>query len=421
MRCYTSVVWMHKPDWYRFLGLLIAVIVLALDASSIITSPYAPTKHGVLLAAAIISIITLVYRLVGQRYFSAITKSYPWVWVTPPLEALAVLLLLIGFILVTIGVLSPSGGSCTAPRPSPAVASTSSLAAAQRQTALPEQTIVLSSLTSSSMVAIPSPVVVIGDETDDEGDTTTPSVPATVITTPTSLATIVSAVPPPSTPGDDDDDDANESLTNSAPTTPTLLAASTLAASPSPAPDDDDDDDGNQDPVVTAPTTTTPTSAPLPSVTPAPTAVPTEGPDDDADDISDRRKLVKRVLSHPRALHSFYRRQSQQTESEDAQSSSSSCSIDATVIALSVTLFLSMAFSLCTAIREARRITAERRLSLASTIAAADGSAAEKAPLDDVEKTEHGYEESLASSGASKGSSFLQKTARFGYILVKGR
>ncbi|KAJ9635979.1 hypothetical protein H2199_008334 [Coniosporium tulheliwenetii] len=420
MQCYTSVVWMHKPDWYRFLGLLIAVIVLALDASSIITSPYAPTKHGVLLAAAIVSIITLVYRLVGQRYFSTITKSYPWVWITPPLEALAVLLLLIGFILVTIGVLSPSGGSCSAPRPSPAVAPTSSLAAAQRQTALPEQTIVPSSLTSSSMVAIPSPVVVTGDDTDDEDDTTTPSVPATVITTPTSLATIVSTVSPSTTPGDDDDDDDNEDLINSAPTTPTLSAASTPAASPSPAPDDDDDDDGNQDPMVTAPTTTTPTSAPFPSVTPTPTVVPTEDPDDD-DDISDRKKLVKRVLSHPRALRSLYRRQSQTTENEDAQASNSSCSIDATVIALSVTLFVSMAFSLCTAIREARRITAARRLSLASAIAVADGSVAEKAPLDGVERAEHEYEESLASTKASKGSSFLQRTARFGYILVKGR
>ena len=51
MQNYRSAVWMHKPDWYRFLALLIAVIILALDASSIISSPYAPTKHGVLLAA----------------------------------------------------------------------------------------------------------------------------------------------------------------------------------------------------------------------------------------------------------------------------------------------------------------------------------------------------------------------------------
>lgn len=52
MIIYRSVVWNSKPDWFRFIQLIIASTVLALDASKLYTeSPYSPGKHKLFLTA----------------------------------------------------------------------------------------------------------------------------------------------------------------------------------------------------------------------------------------------------------------------------------------------------------------------------------------------------------------------------------
>ncbi|KAF8474087.1 hypothetical protein BDZ91DRAFT_713217 [Kalaharituber pfeilii] len=113
-RQWRFAVYTSKPTWYRSIQLLLTTTVLALDVAAVQRTIWSPTANTFLLAVSILTIMNLSYRILWVRLLAesldwAVARRWSSVWVPPVGEALCCVLFLVGWVLVAVEVSSRTG------------------------------------------------------------------------------------------------------------------------------------------------------------------------------------------------------------------------------------------------------------------------------------------------------------------------